>query len=248
MQQYALIGRKLGHSYSADFFNQKFRSEGIDAHYSLIELASFDEFRPLLSANPDIVGVNVTIPYKIDAMAASDLLTPVAREIGAVNVIRIVRKPDGTVILYATNTDAIGFARALSPYIEGRSKALVLGTGGASRAVCYALRQMGIEVAVVSRHPKPGNLAYNQLTPEVIANNLLIVNTTPLGMSPNTDTAPDIPYELLTERHFCFDLVYNPDETEFMKRAARNGAGFCNGLQMLKNQAIAAWEFWQNEI
>lgn len=244
---YALIGKKLGHSFSADYFNTKFRREGISSEYFLVELADFGELSPFLASHTDFVGLNVTIPYKEDACRLCDRLTPEALEIGAVNTI-FVSRDNGEVRLYGTNTDAPGFAKAVADGARGKKRALVLGTGGASKAVCYALRKMGIDVTKVSRAPRPDCITYGDITPDVMVSHRLIVNTTPLGMYPNVDSAPDIPYDLLTPDHFCFDAVYNPETTQFMRLASEHGAGVKNGLEMLHNQAILAWQFWNAQL
>lgn len=242
---YILVGRKLSHSFSAEYFNEKFEREDIPAEYRLVEFAEFSELHKFITENRRLKGFNVTIPYKTDAYNSADILSPSATAIGAVNAVKVIRTPDGGYLLSATNTDAPGFAEAVRGAAAGKRYALVLGTGGASKAVCHALGEMGIAAQPVSRKGKNGILSYRDLTPDIISRNLLIINTTPLGMSPDTDCAPPIPYELLTANHFCFDLVYNPEETLFMKLAAAHGAGVSNGLQMLHNQAELAWEFWQ---
>ena len=243
--EYCLIGRKLGHSFSADFFNEKFRREGISSHYSLVELEDFNDLEGYLRDHPNVRGMNVTIPYKENAAHRCDRLTPEASAIGAVNTIKVERDADGRVSLFGTNTDAPGFAAAVADGASGIEHALVLGTGGASKAVCFALKSMGIEPCRVSRVSREGCITYGDLSPEVMERHRLVVNTTPLGMMPDTDTFPDIPYHLLTEAHYCFDLVYNPSVTMFMRLAAEHGARVDNGLQMLVNQALLAWEFWQ---
>lgn len=244
---YALIGKKLSHSFSADFFNEKFRREGISSHYSLLELPRFDELLPYLECHPELAGLNVTIPYKEDVYRLCDRLTPQAQAIGAVNTIKIYRDGDGKISLYGTNTDAPGFAASVADAVKIRRHALVLGTGGASKAVCYALNTLGVRVTRVSRQRGDSRsvISYSELSSSVISENLLIVNTTPLGMYPNIDEAPAIPYQYITERHFCYDVVYNPEVTLFMRLCAERGAQTHNGLQMLYNQALLAWDFWR---
>lgn len=238
---YGLIGRPLGHSFSADFFNKKFENEGIDETYRLFPLDSLEMLPALLSAHPDLHGLNVTLPYKQAVIPFLNRIDADAKEIGAVNVIKI--HSDGT--LEGFNSDAIGFHDSISPLLRPHMKrALVLGTGGASKAVVYVLRKMGIEVINVSRKPDEGQLSYNQLTPEIMERYHIIVNTTPLGMWPKIDDAPDIPYDLITADHLCYDLVYNPEITTFMRKAAMHGAEVKNGLEMLHGQAIAAWKIW----
>lgn len=244
---YALIGKKLGHSFSAKFFNEKFDREGIPSHYSLVELADFNLLLPYLKEHPDIIGLNVTIPYKEDAYRLCDFLTPEAAAIGAVNTIKVIRSGNGEMTLNGTNTDAPGFASAIGNAVKGRPNALVLGTGGASKAISYALKMAGVDVKLVSRSESAERkdiITYKDLTDDIIKQNLIIVNTTPLGMYPDIDKAPDIPYQSITPLHYCFDAVYNPEETLFMKLCAEYGAQTSNGLQMLHNQALLAWEFW----
>ena len=241
---YGLIGRKIGHSFSADYFNKKFERENINDTYKLFPLETINEFPKLLKDNPDIKGLNVTIPYKIDVISFLDSLSDEAIEIGAVNVIKVVNDK-GNIYLKGYNTDSIGFKESLIPLLHnGIKKALILGTGGASKAVEYVLKQLDISYTFVSRTPSDKELGYDDLTKDVINDNLLIINTTPLGMYPDIDNCPPIPYEYLTDKHICFDVIYNPEETEFMKRAKEKKATVKNGLEMLHKQAIAAWAIW----
>lgn len=241
---YGLIGKKIGHSFSADFFNKKFQKEGIDESYHLFPLDSIKQFPQLLENHKDLKGLNVTIPYKIEVIPYLNILSDEAAEIGAVNVIKIENR-GGEKFLSGYNSDSIGFKESLIPLLRPDiKKALVLGTGGASKAVVYALKQLGITYTNVSRTPKMGHLSYEELDSKVIKDNLLIVNTTPLGMYPDIDSFPPIPYEYITPEHVCYDLVYNPDVTTFMKKAMSQGAKATNGLEMLRLQALAAWDIW----
>lgn len=244
---YGLIGKKLGHSFSADFFNKKFKTEGIDESYQLFPLASIDEFPSLLKKHPDLNGLNVTIPYKQQVIPFLDELSEEAEKIGAINVIKI-NKRGNKLFLKGYNSDAIGFRDSLLPLLNPEiQNALILGTGGASKAVAYVLKQLGLNITFVSRNPVENNqISYNQLTPDIISDNLLIVNTTPLGMYPDIDNCPPIPYQYLTPRHLCYDIVYNPMETKFMKLSSEHGALVKNGIDMLKGQAVAAWDIWTN--
>ncbi|MDE5662978.1 MAG: shikimate dehydrogenase [Muribaculaceae bacterium] len=254
---YGLIGRKLGHSFSARFFNDKFAAEGIAARYELFEIPHIGELPGLISWHRDLCGFNVTIPYKQDVMPLLAAVTDSARRIGAVNTVRVFRQlqPEGIAAsigytLEGHNTDAPGFTMAIEPLLphpmaDGEHRALVLGTGGASRAVVYALRRLGISVTLVSRRRSAGTLAYEDLNAEVMERHNIVVNCTPLGMWPDVEECPPIPYEMLSDRWLCFDLVYNPETTEFMRRSAEHGATVSNGMQMLINQANLAWEFWQ---
>lgn len=242
---YGLIGRKLGHSFSQDFFNRKFDSEGIDARYVNFEIPDIDYLPDLIKSNPALAGLNVTIPYKEQILEYLDAIDPVAEAIGAVNVVKIYRQPDGSMSFKGYNSDAPGFADSLRPLLTpSHRRALVLGSGGASKAVCFALRSLEVEPTVVSRTPADGQLGYPDLTPEVMAQHTVIVNTTPLGMYPAVDTCPDIPYDFLTPDHICYDLIYNPDKTLFMKKAAQHGAVAKNGLEMLLLQAFVSWNIW----
>lgn len=241
---YGLIGYPLGHSFSAGFFNDKFKREGIDEHYSLFPIENINELPVLIKEHPDLHGLNVTIPYKEKVIPFLSELSDDAREIGAVNVVAI---SDNGKILKGYNSDAIGFRDSIKPLLKpDMKKALVLGTGGASKAVAYVLRNLGIDVRFVSRHKGEDNFTYEDLTPEVISEYKVIVNTTPLGMWPKTESCPDIPYSLLTHSHLCYDLVYNPETTTFMRKSAEMGATVKNGLEMLHRQALAAWDIWNS--
>lgn len=241
--RFGLIGYPLGHSFSAAFFNDKFKREGIRAIYSLFPIPSVGML-PGVLATPGLRGLNVTIPYKDAVIPFLTHLDSNAAAIGAVNVIKI--SDDGKKLI-GFNTDAIGFRNSISPLLRPHMKrALVLGTGGASKAVAHVLSELGLTVTMVSRKKGVDSLTYAQLTPEVMARNHVVVNTTPLGMWPHVEDAPQIPYESLTPAHLCFDLVYNPEVTEFMKRSAVNGAQVKNGLEMLHGQALAAWEIWNS--
>lgn len=241
---YGLIGNPIKHSFSADFFNSKFKREGIDEEYRLFQLEKIDDLKELLTEHKDLKGLNVTIPYKQQVIPYLDGLSDEAREIGAVNVIKI---SEGGHRLEGLNSDAVGFRDSIKPLLRPHMrKALILGTGGASRAVEYVLRKEGLEVMKVSRKGKDGLLSYSDMTQEVMSEFHVIVNTTPLGMWPKTDTCPDIPYPLLTPGHLCFDLVYNPETTLFMQKASEMGATVKNGLEMLHGQAIAAWKIWNS--
>ena len=235
----------MGHSFSQDYFNQKFEAENIDARYINFEIPEISDLKNVLARNHNLNGLNVTIPYKQLVIPLLDEMDPEAAEIGAVNVIKFVRR-NGRTILKGYNSDIIGFRDSIAPMLtEHHSHALVLGTGGASRAVSYALRSLGITPQLVSRRPAPGVITYADINPDIIDSHKIIVNTTPLGMYPHVDECPDIPYNLLTTRHLCYDLLYNPDVTLFMKKSADAGAEVKNGLEMLLLQAFAAWHIWQ---
>lgn len=244
MRLYGLIGFPLGHSFSAKFFTRKFAVEGIDAEYRNFEIPEIGDLMELLAEYPEIEGFNVTIPYKKQILQYLTGISPQAQRIGAVNTVKVIHDSDGNVKeLIGNNTDAPAFARTLAPQLPCEAlSALVLGSGGASRAVCDSLATLGVDFRIVSRS---GDFTYADLTPEIIAANRLIVNTTPLGMYPDVDSCPDIPYSALTPEHLCYDVVYNPQETLFLKKAASQGARTKNGLDMLHLQALLAWQIWQ---
>lgn len=243
---YGLVGYPLGHSFSARFFSEKFQREQIDAAYLNFEMADVTSLRDLITSQPRLRGLNVTIPHKQAVIPLLDEISDEAAEIGAVNVIRIRRDANGRPQLKGYNSDVIGFSRSLQPLLRPvHRKALVIGTGGASKAVHYALHRLGIDTTPVSRHAGPKRLTYADLTPEVMQEHLLIVNCTPVGMFPHTEECPDIPYACLGPDHLLYDLVYNPEETLFMRRGLDRGATVKNGLEMLHLQALAGWEFWQ---
>lgn len=243
MKQFGLIGFPLGHSFSKKFFTEKFERENIDAKYDLYELENISEFKAL-KENLELCGLNVTIPHKENIIQYLDELDDTAAKIGAVNVIKFIRKA-GTLKLKGYNSDAIGFENSLKPLLKSHhSKALILGTGGASKAIDYTLRKLGIETTFVSRTAKPGMLTYDQVNEETLNENLVIVNASPVGTFPHSDECPNIPYQYLTDKHLLFDVVYNPAETLFLKKGKKQGAQGLNGEGMLIGQAVAAWEIW----
>lgn len=248
MKLYGLLGYPLGHSFSAKYFAEKFAKEGIDATYKNFEFAEVADAVAYLLQQDDLQGFNVTIPHKQAIMPYLNGLSAEAEAIGAVNVVCVKRDADGMVKLLGCNSDVVGFSNSIQPLLRPmlHSKALVLGTGGASKAVMYGLRKLGVEPIYVSRTPKEGQLTYDDLTPEVMRDYKVIVNCTPLGMYPKVDACPDIPYQYLTPDHLLYDLVYNPLETLFMKRGAAQGAVVKNGLEMLHLQAEAAWVDWNS--
>lgn len=246
MQKYGLIGYPLGHSFSKGYFNEKFQAENIDAEYVNFEIPSINDFMEVIEENPNLYGLNVTIPYKEQVIPFLDELDKDTAKIGAVNVIKIVRQPKGKVKLIGCNSDIIGFTQSIQPLLKPHhKKALILGTGGASKAVLRGLENLGLATKFVSRTKKTDDvLTYDELTPEVMAEYTVIVNCTPVGMYPKVDVCPDIPYECLTPNHLLYDLLYNPNETLFMKKGEERGAVTKNGLEMLLLQAFAAWEIW----
>lgn len=245
MKRYGLIGYPLGHSFSQKYFTEKFDRECVDARYDLFPLESINELPGLIHDTEGLAGFNVTIPYKQDVIQFLDEMDDQAREIGAVNVVKIMRQVNGAYRLKGFNSDAYGFTESIRPMLgPSHKRALVLGSGGASKAVIFSLRRLGVEPVVVSRRPSAGMLTYAAIDKEILMNYTVIVNASPVGMSPIIDACPDIPYEFLTPRHVCFDLVYNPEETLFLQKASAAGAAVKNGLEMLHLQAEGAWKYW----
>lgn len=247
MDKYGLIGYPLGHSFSISYFNEKFQNEGIDAVYENFEIPQIENLVEVLNVNPELKGLNVTIPYKEKVLNYLDNVSPEARAIGAVNVIKV--EHDGNdIILTGYNSDVIGFTKSIEPMLQRyHKKALILGTGGASKAINYGLKSLGLETVYVSRYERPGTICYKDITPEVVKEYNVIINCTPVGMFPKTDKCPDLPYEAMDNHTILYDLIYNPDETLFMNRGKQYGATVKNGLEMLLLQAFASWDFWNKE-
>lgn len=259
MKKYGLIGYPLTHSFSKKYFTDKFDKEGLDDHeYELFPMQNLSDLPGLINTTRGLCGLNVTVPHKIGVMYYLDKIHPAAKEIDAVNCIKIVKHEpveaffsgelsSMKVRLEGYNTDAYAFGASLSPLLkEYHQKALVLGNGGASRAVAYILNKLNISYKIVSRRAVSQQLSYKQLNADVMKEHLLIINTTPLGMAPAIEGFPDIPYELLSPRHLLYDLVYNPEETEFLKRGKAKGTIVKNGLEMLYLQAEKSWEIWNS--
>ncbi|MCR5180607.1 MAG: shikimate dehydrogenase [Bacteroidaceae bacterium] len=247
MQEYGLLGYPLGHSFSRAFFTEKFAQEHLDAVYLNFELPRAEMLLQVLDEHPNLRGLNVTIPHKQAVIPLLDELSDEARAIGAVNVIRVGEK-NGRRCLKGFNSDIIGFTQSLRPLLRSHHrKALVLGTGGASRAICHGLQQLGIEWRYVSRTPREGHFTYSSLTPAVLSEYTIIVNCSPVGMYPKEDVAPTLAYAALSPRHLLYDLVYNPELTLFLKQGRRFGATIKGGLEMLHLQALASWEFWNGK-
>lgn len=254
MKTFGLIGKSLTHSYSQSYFTEKFRQNNIhDAEYLLFSLDNIHEVKELLK-NPTLLGFNVTIPYKAAIIPFLDELTPAAQEIGAVNC--VIKENDRWI---GYNTDISGFEQTLQKITlqkfegegaEGRrdclyqTSALILGTGGASKAVCYILTQKNIPFQLVSRKKTEHTITYDEITKEIIHHSLLIINTTPLGMFPNMDEKPPIPYSAINNRHVLIDLIYNPEETLFLKEGKTCGAMVINGLEMFWTQAKESWKLF----
>lgn len=242
MKTFGLIGKNIDYSFSRKYFAEKFSKENIDAEYLNFDIASISEFPEILKQRT-VNGFNVTIPYKEEIISYLDELDDDAKKIQAVNTIKI----ENNGRLKGYNTDFWGFQKSLEPYLESFHKsALILGTGGASKAVAFALDNLAVEHHFVSRNPTQGQINYSELSREVINHKKLIINTTPLGTFPNTEEHPLLPFEYLSEEHIVFDLIYNPAETMLMKRAAEQGAKCLNGLRMLELQAEKAWSIWNS--
>lgn len=247
MDKYGLIAYPLGHSFSVSYFNEKFENEGIDAVYTNYEISSIEGLPEVLDRNPELKGLNVTIPYKEKVMKYLDEISPEAEAIGAVNVIRITHKGD-KLYLKGFNSDVIGFTQSIEPLLEpSQKKALILGTGGAAKAINFGLKSLSMETLFVSRTQKAGQLTYDEVTPDIVKEYNVIVNCTPVGMYPHADECPQLPYEAMDAHTLLYDLIYNPDETLFLKRGKRYGATVKNGLEMLLLQAFASWKFWQGK-
>jgi shikimate dehydrogenase len=243
MKRYGLIGHPLKHSYSRDLFTGKFEYEGLDCRYQNFDLKTIEELHEVLERYPDLCGFNVTIPYKEAIIPLLDEIDTVAKEVGAVNVVKIT---DGKLKGY--NTDVYGFTLLLERALKGREigHALVLGTGGASKAVRYVLKQKGIPFATVSRSAEKGNHTYDTLTDDILRQSHLIINATPLGMFPQIDNFPDLHYQALSKNHILIDLIYNPKETAFMELGKTWGAKVYNGMQMFEEQAKQTWEIFNS--
>jgi shikimate dehydrogenase len=250
MTTYGLIGYPLGHSFSRKFFTEKFEKEGIDAQYLNFEIPSIEEFPEVIKNHPELRGLNVTIPYKQQVMQYLDDISEEAKAIGAVNVVKCqLSTVNCQPHLTGYNSDVIGFVESIKPLLKPHhKKALILGTGGASKAIRYGLeKKLGLETLFVSRSAREGMITYEEVTAEVLKEYEVIVNCSPVGMFPHVDECPALPYEAMNENNLLYDLVYNPLETLFMKKGAAQGATVKNGLEMLHLQAIASWEFWEFE-
>lgn len=239
MRKYGLIGKSLSHSFSTKFFNSKFQQESIDANYELLEFNSVEQLHGFLKHN-DFSGFNVTIPYKEEVIPFLDELSTEAKNIGAVNCIV---KNEGKLIGY--NTDAFGFKQSIKPFLTNlHERALILGTGGSSKAVEFVFKSIGIDCVFVSRSPKEGQFSYSDINQHMVNACKVIVNCTPVGMYPNVNETLDFPFQFLTKEHLIIDLIYNPVKTKFLEKAEENNAQILNGESMLKEQALKSWELW----
>lgn len=248
MRKYGLIGYPLGHSFSRKYFSEKFINDHLkDCSYENYPLKDINQLPDLISGEPDLKGLNVTIPYKSEVLKFLDNIDIEAADIGAVNVIKI-RRSERKIALAGFNSDITGIKDSLTPYINDKLKhAIVLGTGGSSRSVCYVLKNLGIKITQISRRKGEGVITYSDITPDLIAETDLIINTTPLGMYPATENKPDLNYMLLDKNHILFDLVYNPELTSFLKAGLQQGCRVITGLKMLHSQAERAWEIWNDK-
>ena len=241
--RFGLVGKNISYSFSKGYFIQKFKDLGLDHHfYENFDLTSIDDFQNLINQNKNLKGLNVTIPYKEVVIPYMDKLNPKAEKIGAVNTIKFTKKG-----LKGFNTDIYGFKNSIIPFLnKHHKKALILGTGGASKAVAFVFDEMGIKFKFVSRNPKKSQLGYTDLNEKLFKNYTIIVNCTPQGTFPNIADKPDIPYHFITNKHLLFDLIYNPEKTTFLMEGEVRGAKIVNGREMLEKQADRAWEIWNS--
>ena len=241
-RQFGLLGRNISYSFSKKYFSEKFEPEHLtECSYENFDIQSIDEFRNIIKTIPNLSGLNVTIPYKESVIPYLNKLSKKAAQIGAVNVIRITKKGK----LKGYNSDYYGFMKSLKPLLKPHhKKALILGTGGAAKAVAFGLDHLDIAFTFVSRNNAEGSLNYNQIDAKTFDEYQIIINCTPLGTSPDISLCPDLPYECFTKEHIAYDLIYNPEETEFLQRAKKQGAIIKNGYDMLVLQAEKAWKIW----
>ena len=248
MRKFGLIGFPLGHSFSKKYFSEKFAKENIrDCSYENYPIHDLNLFPELIKGNPELCGLNVTIPYKTGILKYIDTTEPAIDEIGAVNVLKI-KRINGKTRISGYNSDVIGIRDSILPVMNSKLRsALVLGTGGSSGAVSYALKKLGLKVTLVSRTRKPGVICYEDITAELLKKTDLIINTTPLGLFPNTTARPEIDYSLLNKNHILFDLVYNPELTLFLESGKERGCKIITGLKMLYSQADRSWDIWNDD-
>lgn len=249
MDLYGIIGKPLTHSFSPRFFSDKFQKEKIDAEYVKFEIPDISQISDIVRDHSNLRGLNVTIPYKESIIPFLDKLDPQAEDIGAINVVKFQRI-GGNLRLIGYNSDILGFQNSISPLLnkDMHKQALILGTGGASKAVAKALENLGVGYTFVSRNPKSAGLTYDDLDEDVFVKNKVIINTTPLGTYPKVDEAVDIPYQYISDKHLLYDLVYNPSETKFLTLGKARGATIKNGAEMLELQALASWDIWAKEL
>ena len=241
--EYGLVGKNIAYSFSEGYFAQKFKTLGLKNHsYKNYDLPQIEDFQDLVDLDKNLKGLNVTIPYKEAVIPYLHKLDKRAKKIGAVNTIKFTKKG-----LKGYNTDCYGFKNSIQPFLKKHHKrALILGTGGASKAVAYVFDELGIKFKFVSRKPGKNQFGYNELNEKTVKKYTVLVNCTPLGTFPNIEEKPDVPYHLITEKHLFFDLIYNPERTAFLQEGGKHGAAICNGLRMLELQAEKAWEIWNS--
>ncbi len=241
--KFGLVGKNISYSFSKGYFTQKFKHLGLDHNsYENFDLGTIGDFQDLIQQNKDLKGLNVTIPYKEDVIPYLNKLNAKARKVGAVNTIKFTKKG-----LRGYNTDIYGFKKAISPFLKKRHKrALIFGTGGASKAVAFVFGELGVKYKYVSRNPDEGQLGYIDLSEKILKKHTVLINCTPLGTFPNIADKPDIPYQFIATKHLLFDLIYNPEKTAFLSEGEKRGATICNGLRMLELQAEKSWKIWNS--
>jgi shikimate dehydrogenase len=242
IDKYGLIGKDISYSFSKKFFTRKFINEGLNnCSYENYDINSISELLEVIN-DTKIKGLNVTIPYKESVIELLNHIDPIAKKIGAVNTIKIDKQNK----LLGYNTDYIGFKQSLESNISNQKRALILGTGGASKAIVYALETLNIKTLLVSRKKREESITYEDISNQIIKDHTIIINCTPLGTYPNIEECPKIPYQYITERHLCYDLIYNPIKTKFLILSEKEGASIINGNEMLENQAIESWKIWNS--
>ena len=242
IDKYGLIGKDISYSFSKKFFTRKFINEGLNnCSYENYDINSISELLEVIN-DTKIKGLNVTIPYKESVIELLNHIDPIAKKIGAVNTIKIDKQNK----LLGYNTDYIGFKQSLESNISNQKRALILGTGGASKAIVYALKTLNIKTLLVSRKKREEYITYEDISNQIIKDHTIIINCTPLGTYPNIEECPKIPYQYITERHLCYDLIYNPIKTKFLILSEKEGASIINGNEMLENQAIESWKIWNS--
>ena len=242
IDKYGLIGKDISYSFSKKYFTQKFINEGLNnCSYENYDINSISELLEVIN-DTKIKGLNVTIPYKESVIELLNHIDPIAKKIGAVNTIKIDKQNK----LLGYNTDYIGFKQSLESNISNQKRALILGTGGASKAIVYALKTLNIKTLLVSRKKREESITYEDISNQIIKDHTIIINCTPLGTYPNIEECPKIPYQYITERHLCYDLIYNPIKTKFLILSEKEGASIINGNEMLENQAIESWKIWNS--
>ena len=241
-KRFGLLGKNIGYSFSAGYFAEKFKSLNLeDYEYVNFDIQTIEEFPEIIKSNPNLKGMNVTIPYKEAVIPYLDKISKKAQRIGAVNTIKFTKKGK----LKGYNSDFYGFKKSLKPLLEPHhKKALILGTGGASKGVAFALEELGLTYTFVSREATDESIGYKLVNATTFDNHQIVINCTPLGTSPNVDAFPPIPYEYFTPKHIAHDLIYNPEETIFLRKAKKQGATTKNGLEMLRYQAEKSWRIW----